>query len=221
MPRFLKLPGHLEELTPTNTVNCRVSVRNVAPTGFLRWFRLKGRVSAKNVRLKLVMEREGHEKQVLDLLWLLQNNPMALPEIGNDGEPVPVYFLRIDLEGHYLFVPTGPNQMDVKPIPHGKYKLGLVVGQEKADLGTFKLPEDLMALAQEYDNAVWAEENGGYAVYVEKSLEGIQMQCKGTIDDARILKLRDDYMRQHNVTPKIIVNGNPWIQKGSVTPLSG
>ncbi len=136
-----------------NTIFCSIYVRNTPPQGLFKWFKLKGKTSAKRVRIRLLAKEAGAtEATTFRLIWLIENNPIALDEIPNDGEPFPVWFLKIEGAEHVLKVPTGPvaaiGTYYHSTLKHGTYDLTLIVGTTRKELGRFKLPDDLLERAR-------------------------------------------------------------------------
>ncbi len=136
-----------------NTVYCSINVRNVPPRDIFRWFRRKGRASARRVRIRLLAkELEAKEATTFRLIWLIENNPIALDEIPNDGQPFPVWFLKISGAEHVLLIPTGPilgpQAYLHSRLKSGTYDLTLIVGTTTKELGRFILPDDLLKKAQ-------------------------------------------------------------------------
>ncbi len=212
LPRFLRYPGDNEERTLSNTIDCKLLVRNIPPSNPLS---LKGRAAARKVSLKLHLQREQDNQQYdFQLIWLLGNNPLVLDEIANDGQPVPVYFLRFEPEKAQIWIPTGPvfepGKYGHQVIPPGTYNLTLLVGSIRWEKEGVNLPDFLKERTREPDLARYCREDDGYVVYFDRQQYddegyGLVITCRGAISLERVKKLFADYK-----PAEMWVNGEPF-----------
>lgn len=211
-PRFLRFPGDNEEQTLSNMIDCYVTICNIPLN---KSEKPDGKASARKVPIKLHLQRESDNKSYdLQLIWLRENNPYFLDEIPNDGQPIPVYFLRFEPEKAQIWVPIGPvlapGDYGHEVILPGVYDLRLMVGSAIWEMKSVKLPDFLNKEAKPSEKATYCRDNGGYVVYVDQerySEEGydIVINCDGAIPQQRLEELFKKYKPF-----RMLVNGEPW-----------
>lgn len=190
-----------------NVIGCCVQVRNVPPKGYRRFFTAKGKASARHLGAALLTQAVGEPMAfIAPLRWIaLVERPALLPELPNDGMPIPVHFLEIRLDDHSIVVADSPDDTIIHYLLPNEYDLSIRVGKELCKLGRFKLPEDLVSIAKKKERAMYAVQSGGYVVYLEKDGDDVVLNCEGKITDEELTKLNE----QHHPS-RILLNSKPY-----------
>jgi hypothetical protein len=190
-------------VTGRNWIDCSVRVENRPPKGYGRFFHRKGRAPAKNVQAVLWPQIVGQKNlRGYDLKWIGFSENRVLPILPNDGVSFTLHILRIRLEDHVVMVPGELDDTDRYLLP-ASYEISVQVGSEKCLVGTYNLPKDLIDLAKEPDNVVYATQSGGFVAYVEKTEGGTVAKFEGKINGTDILrKIAKEYKPS-----KMLING--------------
>lgn len=183
-------------LRQDNIIDCRVEVANIPPKGHSRFFKSKGKISARNVTATLLTNIVGQKEQVFrPLRWIgVSGAPTYLPELPNDGTPVPLHFLQIRLDDHEMMTVDvrGPKHV-IHYLPPNTYHLWIKAGETQCYLGQYKLPEDLISIAAEPEDVAYAVSSGGYAVYLEKTEGGLLINWNGVMEYTQLAELVELY----------------------------
>lgn len=191
-----------------NRVHCRIAISNQPPNGYARFYQRKGRVPATNVQATLLPKNvEDDYKPAYPLEWSdLPEKPRVLPILQNDGVPISIEILHIQLRDHSITVAGGTGDTRSRYLPPATYDLNVQVESAFRCLGRFKLPEELIALAGTRGDVAYAIRSGGFALYLEKTEDGLIAKFEGNIlDDTESLRA----IAQKHKPNKILINGKP------------